>query len=68
MAFEHPEWLAESSENVATERAVGDFWKRERIFEKSIKQAKDRPAFVFYEGPPTANGMPHPGHAITRAV
>lgn len=44
------------------------FWKDARIFEKSVEAAKDRPRFVFYEGPPTANGMPHPGHVLTRVM
>src|SRR3954464_182909 len=50
------------------EVAVGEFWKRERIYEKSLEQRADAPPFVFYEGPPTANGMPHPGHCLTRAI
>ncbi len=44
------------------------FWRRERIFERSISQREGRPRFVFYEGPPTANGLPHPGHVLTRVV
>ncbi|CAG1000082.1 partial isoleucyl-tRNA synthetase, partial [Gammaproteobacteria bacterium] len=44
------------------------FWREQRIFEKSVELAKDRPRFVFYEGPPTANGMPHPGHVLTRVA
>lgn len=44
------------------------FWDEARIFERSVEEAKDRPRFVFYEGPPTANGMPHPGHVLTRVM
>lgn len=44
------------------------FWKQNRIYEKSLELRKDAPAFVFFEGPPTANGMPHPGHCLTRAI
>jgi len=47
---------------------VLDFWKKNRIYEKSLEQRKDAPPFVFFEGPPTANGMPHPGHCLTRAI
>jgi isoleucyl-tRNA synthetase len=47
------------------EEKLLSFWKEQRIFEKSVEIAKDRPRFVFYEGPPTANGMPHPGHVLT---
>jgi isoleucyl-tRNA synthetase len=50
------------------ELAVGKFWKEHGIYEKSLAQRKDAPSFVFYEGPPTANGMPHPGHCLTRAI
>jgi len=50
------------------ELAVGAFWKRERIYEKSLEQRAGAKPFVFYEGPPTANGMPHPGHCLTRAI
>ncbi len=44
------------------------FWKNARIFEKSLALRRDSPSFVFYEGPPTANGMPHNGHVLTRVV
>ncbi len=43
-------------------------WESQRIFEKSIEQREGAPPFVFYEGPPTANGMPHPGHVLTRVM
>jgi len=48
------------------ERELLEFWKRERIFEKSVEQCRGRPLFIFYEGPPTANGIPHWGHVLTR--
>ncbi|MCL2349216.1 MAG: class I tRNA ligase family protein, partial [Planctomycetaceae bacterium] len=44
------------------------FWKENGIYEKSLELRKDAPTFVFYEGPPTANGLPHPGHCLTRAI
>ncbi len=44
------------------------FWKEHRIYEQSLDQRRDAPKFVFYEGPPTANGLPHPGHCLTRAI
>src|SRR5210317_1982496 len=43
-------------------------WRDRRIYEKSLEQRADAPRFVFYEGPPTANGMPHPGHCLTRTI
>jgi isoleucyl-tRNA synthetase len=52
----------------ALEAEIGRFWKEGKIYEKSLLQRAGRPRFVFYEGPPTANGMPHPGHCLTRAI
>ncbi|HEY1956248.1 MAG TPA: isoleucine--tRNA ligase [Polyangiaceae bacterium] len=52
----------------AEEKEILSFWREHRIFEKSIEQSKDKPAFVFYEGPPTANGLPHNGHVLTRVI
>jgi len=49
------------------EEEVLEFWKRERIFEKSVENRKGRPRYTIYEGPPTANGMPHVGHAQARS-
>jgi isoleucyl-tRNA synthetase len=50
------------------EQRLLELWRTERIFERSVEEAKDRKPFVFYEGPPTANGMPHPGHVLTRVM
>ena len=50
------------------ESKVLDFWNKNQIYEKSLQLRKDSPKFVFFEGPPTANGMPHPGHCLTRAI
>ncbi|MEZ4340152.1 MAG: isoleucine--tRNA ligase [Sandaracinaceae bacterium] len=52
----------------ALEEELLAYWREARIFEKSVELAEGRPRFVFYEGPPTANGMPHPGHALTRVM
>ncbi|MBI1903602.1 MAG: isoleucine--tRNA ligase [Planctomycetia bacterium] len=43
-------------------------WEEKQIYEKSLAQRADAPKFVFFEGPPTANGLPHPGHCLTRAI
>lgn len=45
-----------------------EFWDAERIFERTIEERAGGAPFVFYEGPPTANGMPHPGHVLTRVM
>lgn len=50
------------------EEKVLSFWKENSIYEKSLAQRADAKRFVFFEGPPTANGMPHPGHCLTRAI
>src|SRR5262245_58017314 len=50
------------------EAEIGRFWKERRIYEKSLSARAGAPRFVFYEGPPTANGLPHPGHCLTRAI
>ncbi len=50
------------------EREILAFWKSARIFEKTLAKPAPRGTFVFYEGPPTANGMPHNGHVLTRVI
>ncbi|HXT59543.1 MAG TPA: isoleucine--tRNA ligase [Pirellulales bacterium] len=44
------------------------FWNERGIYEKSLARREGAGPFIFYEGPPTANGMPHPGHCLTRAI
>ena len=51
---------------VEREKEIIDFWKKNKIFEKSIKEREGHPTFMFYDGPPTANGKPHIGHIETR--
>ena len=51
---------------VEREKKIIDFWKKNKIFEKSIKEREGHPTFMFYDGPPTANGKPHIGHIETR--
>ena len=50
------------------EHEVLEFWKNNRIFEKSVEMSEGRPEFSFYDGPPTANGKPHIGHILTRVM
>ena len=52
----------------AGEARIRELWRARGIFEKSLAKRKGGPRFVFYEGPPTANGMPHNGHALTRVM
>ena len=53
---------------VEREHEVEKFWEDEHIFEKSIKMREGCKPYVFYDGPPTANGKPHIGHVETRAI
>jgi len=50
------------------ELEVLDFWKKERIFEKSMELRKDSESFVFYDGPPFATGLPHYGHLLAGTI
>jgi isoleucyl-tRNA synthetase len=52
----------------ALEREVLAEWRRERIFERTLDKPAPRGDFVFFEGPPTANNVPHVGHVVTRVV
>ena len=51
---------------VDREKEVIEFWKKNEIFKKSLKIREGHPQFMFYDGPPTANGKPHIGHIETR--
>jgi isoleucyl-tRNA synthetase len=53
---------------VEREKKVEEFWKENKIFEKSIKNREGCPTYMFYDGPPTANGKPHIGHVLTRVI
>ncbi|MGE0758220.1 MAG: class I tRNA ligase family protein, partial [Pirellulaceae bacterium] len=50
------------------EQRVLGFWREHQIYEQTLERRAGAPRFVFYEGPPTANGLPHPGHCLTRAI
>ena len=48
------------------ERGVLNFWKKADVFRETITQRTDGPRYVFYEGPPTANGRPGVHHVLAR--
>lgn len=50
------------------EKAIRDFWKEKGILEKSLHLNKGDKSYIFYDGPPTANGQPHIGHVLTRVI
>ena len=53
---------------VEREKETAKFWKDNDIFQKSIKQREGDPTYMFFDGPPTANGKPHIGHVLTRVI
>ena len=53
---------------VEREKETPKFWKDNQIFEKSVQLRQGAPAYTFFDGPPTANGKPHIGHVLTRAM
>jgi isoleucyl-tRNA synthetase len=50
------------------EKKILEFWTEGRIFEASLEQTKDNKAFVFYDGPPFATGLPHYGHLLAGTI
>ena len=53
---------------VGMEKEVAEVWKEKNIIQKNFDMNKGKRYFTFYDGPPTANGMPHAGHIITRVM
>lgn len=53
---------------VQREKEIIKFWQEKDIFKKQTELRKHGEDFVFYDGPPTANGKPHIGHVLTRAI
>lgn len=45
-----------------------EYWKAAKIFERSVEQRKGREKFVFFDGPPFANGLPHYGHIMANSL
>ncbi|MBR4210499.1 MAG: class I tRNA ligase family protein, partial [Lachnospiraceae bacterium] len=53
---------------VRREKEIEKFWKDEDIFGESIRIREGKPMYMFSDGPPAANGKPHIGHVLTRAI
>jgi len=49
------------------EKKILKFWKKRKVFEKSLQKTRNKPGFVFFEGPPFANGLPGIHHLLARA-
>ena len=63
--------LFEKPANTVTpelEEKILKTWEEEKTFQKSVENREGSKKFIFYEGPPTANGTPHPGHVLTKAI
>jgi isoleucyl-tRNA synthetase len=52
----------------AFEKEIAKFWKEKNVFQKSVDNREGAEAFVFYEGPPSANGMPGIHHVMSRTI
>lgn len=58
----------EKETTVQREQRIRQLWKANETFEQSVTKRQNNAPFVFYEGPPTANGLPHVGHALGRTI
>ena len=63
----YPE-LDAKNDVVAREKQIIEFWREDDTFKKSVSQREGADEFVFYDGPPFANGMPHYGHIMISYV
>jgi isoleucyl-tRNA synthetase len=66
MSNKYPEYKSFSLS--AINREILSVWNKEKTFEKSLEVRQGKPLYVFYEGPPSANGMPGIHHVIARAI
>ena len=64
MLFEKPD----STVSPKREEEILNFWEDRKVFQKSVSNREGAKKFTFFEGPPTANGTPHPGHVLTKAM
>ncbi|MGW9100422.1 isoleucine--tRNA ligase [Priestia megaterium] len=61
--------MNENTRTVAQrEKQIRNYWRKEDTFKKSVQLREGKTPFVLYEGPPTANGLPHVGHAFGRTI
>lgn len=60
--------MAEKSERALKEEKILQFWKDNKIFEKSLEKKSPKGEFVFYDGPPFATGLPHYGHILPGTI
>ena len=63
---QYPEYKSLNLPNIA--EAVLNRWQERRIFERSVEEREGAPSFTFYEGPPSANGLPGIHHVMSRSI
>lgn len=66
MSTKFPEYKGLNLPKVAND--IGNYWEANAIFEKSVTTREGKPPFVFFEGPPSANGLPGVHHVLARAI
>ena len=66
MTNKYPEYKGLNLPNVA--KTVLEKWERENVFEQSITTREGHPPFIFFEGPPSANGLPGIHHVMARSI
>jgi isoleucyl-tRNA synthetase len=66
MTNKYPEYKGLNLPNVA--KTVLEKWERENVFEQSISTREGHPPFIFFEGPPSANGLPGIHHVMARSI
>jgi len=66
MSIKFPEYKGLNLPKVAEE--IGSYWEENSIFEKSVTTREGKQPFVFFEGPPSANGLPGVHHVLARAI
>jgi isoleucyl-tRNA synthetase len=54
--------------NASLEKEILSLWKKNNTFQKLLELRKDEPSYIFYEGPPTANGKPGIHHVMARSI
>ncbi|WP_296317975.1 isoleucine--tRNA ligase [Winogradskyella sp. UBA3174] len=66
MSTKFPEYKGLNLSKVADE--IGSYWQENNIFDKSVTTREGKPPYVFFEGPPSANGLPGVHHVLARAI
>ncbi len=66
MSAKFPEYKGLDLPDIA--QKILQYWEKHAIFEKSISPREGQPPYVFFEGPPSANGLPGVHHVLARAI